>query len=766
MFGFAGGLAALLGAGRIVPGFLGCREHRVALRLVGGLGVLAMGLHGLGLAGLWTAGMLRSVTALAAVAGLAPLVRAARRRPGIPPALLAALAVPLALGFLLARLPDTDDDPRTYHFAAPESYLREHKIHAEPLNVNWHMPLGASMLFGAGWAWRDIEGAKLVNLAALAALMLGAAALGRTLAPGSGSAPALAALLTGCAGLGVGQAWQGKDDLVLAAHAALALWGAVTGRWAVAAVFTGFGCAVKFTGGFMAAGVIAAGGIRILGKGSGPIPPVSPLHLFFLFILPLSGWLLSSLLFVGNPVHPFLSGVFPDLGWGPESQRALHRVMAILTGAGELSAREAARGGWLAWGDGSLGHPLLLPLAITGFVLARSPARRPLAAAVVTGFGLWLATERNPRYLFPFTSILAAFGAVAVARLRDAGGRPWRAAAGVVAVVVVINPVIVALPLLARDGVPLLAGRMSRDEFLARRFTTWDDARRWTNAHVPVRSTVVFAGEERRLWFTPRVRSGFTVHEPILWRWSHDAATADRMRIQARQAGVQAVLYNFMSAEFRSLTRFPGPIWTDRQLAVYKNFAAGWLNPVRWPDRVDRDGGGFIVYRIDASPPGRPWPVPHLPQTEGLGAEAWARASRGDRAGAAAARRAAAAKLAGVQVAGLHLALAAEQAGNQDGVYRALAPVIASGFIGVNALERFGAAAVTTRRVPAGLAALSRAWRMTREDSTLAPYAYGLFQRALVHIKAGRLAKAREDLRVAQRLAPEQPAIRRALTGL
>ncbi len=744
---FAGTLLALDAAGAPVTGWMRARGGGAAVRLALGLGVLAVLLHGLGLAGLWTPGVLRAVTLIAAVIGGLRLIT---RPPRLDRALIAAVAVPLLLGFVVSRLPDTDDDPRTYHFAAPESYLREHRIHAEPLNVNWHMPLGASMLFGAGWAWGDAEGAKLVNLAALLALMLGTARLAEVLAPGAGAA---AALLAGSTGLGVGQVWQGKDDLVLAVPCALAAWAGVTGRWSVALLLLGQAVAVKFTAGFFGAGLLLLAVLPFRRNRLRVLP---------LGVLPVAGWLAASWLFVGNPVHPFLSSVFPDLGWGPEYQQALHRVMAILTGAGDLGLLEAARDAWRAWGDPALGHPALPVLAAAGLVLIRHPARWRLLAVVVAGFALWLATERNPRYLFPFAAILAACGGVAMAWLRPRLGL----AAILLSCAVLLLPVGTALRLVSRDGLPLLTGRLDRDAYLARRFTTWDAMRRWANAELPRRSTLIFAGEERRLWFTARVRSGFTVHEPLLWRWSRDAATPGRMRVKARQANASAVVHNYMSAEFRSLTRYPGPDWTDRQLGVYREFAARWLRPVRLPDRMDRDGGGFIVSRLQSAPPGERWPVFHLPQAEGLGARPWELASRGDRAGAAAERRRIAARLEGVMVARLHLGFAAELEHDDAGVVRALAPAIAAGFIGVNALERYGSAALATGRIREGLAAISRAWRMSREDSLLVPYAYGLYQRALGHLKAGRKARAREDLLVAAFLAPEQPAIRRALAAL
>ena len=49
------------------------------------------------------------------------------------------------------------------------------------------------------------------------------------------------------------------------------------------------------------------------------------------WIRELAGWLVESWLYLGNPTHPFLAGIFPDLAWSPFYQRALSQVMKAIS---------------------------------------------------------------------------------------------------------------------------------------------------------------------------------------------------------------------------------------------------------------------------------------------------------------------------------------------------------------------------------------------------------------------------------------------------
>lgn len=132
-----------------------------SLPIVWGLGALSLLIQGLGLASILHVGLVAAIGTFVLAAGTARIMYSPRSfLPTIPsgakvPAIVAAIA--LGISFTVARLPDTHEDARAYHMAAPESYLREHRIHTELRNMNWNMPRGAEMIFALGWALGDIE---------------------------------------------------------------------------------------------------------------------------------------------------------------------------------------------------------------------------------------------------------------------------------------------------------------------------------------------------------------------------------------------------------------------------------------------------------------------------------------------------------------------------------------------------------------------------------------------------------------------------------
>ncbi|MEK7475173.1 MAG: glycosyltransferase family 39 protein [Candidatus Coatesbacteria bacterium] len=765
--GLAAIVAAAFWAGGPLPGWLAlpaAAARRRAFRLVSGFGVVALVQQGLGLAGLWTPPLLRVLIGVLVAGGA---VAALRHRPWsgwhVPAAdaraPLAAAALLAVAAFALARLPDTHDDPRTYHFAAPEAYLQVHKIHAEPLNVNWHMPFAAEMNFALGWVAGDIEGAKLLNVGFLVALVLVTLLLAGRLAPG-GSAPAWSAgwLLT--AGLVSEECWQGKDDLLLTLNVAAAAWcaaEAVAGRgrrwWLGAAWCLGLAAGVKFTAGFF----VAALAVAAVMSARRPRFRTWPL-LVALAVLPVAGWLLMSWLFLGDPVHPFLSGIFPDLGWGPRYRKALSDVMLAMSPAEARRWSDLVFAPWRSWGDPRLGSIALMTLAPLGLLLVRGPAAGLLRWTVLGAYVLWLPTERNARYLFPAVPLLAAFAAAAAAPAAR-GNRAARWGIHALLAASVATALLTAGLHLVPAGWQRVTGLMGRPAFLDRQFTTWDRVRRRINADLPAGSRILFTGEERRLWFRPRVRSYFTVHEPVFWAMTRDSFNPPEMRKRVRQMGLTHQLHNFVSGEYRALTRHPGPPWSDRQIALYREFTRRYSRPVMAPDRIDYANGGFWVFAFDRAPAPRPWPVHFLPLTEGAFYPAYRLHSAHRDQEALREAQLQAARLAGVGEAQLILGKIHASLGDNAELYRILHRVIPTGFIGDASFKHLGGAALNEGHLAEGLAAYLAEWRETRNPDLKVGIAYAFYRMA--REKRGReaYASALRDLDVAVRLVPDQPAV-------
>jgi len=528
---------------------------------------------------------------------------------------LLALVLILAAAYLLSRMPDTDEDARLYHLAGPESYLLIHKIFAVPGHFAWHMPFGAEMDFLVPFALGGITYAKQVNVAVLIVLLGLVWSLSSSLGRGS----LWSAIWVGTAGLVLGQCWEGKNDFELAMYctgSALCAVNAVKGsrRWLVpAACLAGLAVGVKLTAGLFCAGLFF--GLLLYMK---PRPSSKRWAIIFgLGLLPFIGWLGAAWLFLGNPFHPFLSGLFPDLGWGPFYSEWLNRQARSISPAEALMKRDWLLGIWRGLGSydhGSVALFWILPLALLG---RKSRESRLLAVCVLVMYLAWIPSHRNPRYLFPLIPLVAALashGGGADGIFSGWSSR-WRNILGAYCVVVAL---FLGIRWLAPSGYLYLLGQSSREDVLKAQFSSWEEMRNWVNRSVPAGGKLLLSGEERRLWFERRTVSNGPVFEPPFWKWTKESQTPEEMRKRIKQAGFTHMVHNFVSGQYRRLRWYPGPEWDDRQIKLYSGFASRYMAHTWRSTRMDSTNGGFHAFTFSRFPLARPAPLYFLPSTEGI----------------------------------------------------------------------------------------------------------------------------------------------------
>ena len=616
-------LAASYGAGRPLAGFLraGPGLSRLFLQMALGWGSISLIQQGLGYPGLFFRGLFSVEVFLLVIFGVWALWRDQpwRELAGADwraewPRLLA-LGLILLAAHLVSRMPDTDEDARLYHLAGPESYLLVHKIFAVPAHFAWHMPFGAEMDFIVPFALGGITLAKQVNVAVLIVLLGLVWSLSRSLGRGS----LWSAVWMGTAGLILGQSWEGKNDLVLAMYCTGAALGAVEAvkgnrHWLVSAAWmAGLAVGVKLTAGLFVAG-LGAGLFLMLS----PRPGLKRWSILAgLGLIPFTGWLGAAWLFLGNPFHPFLSGLFPDLGWGPFYSDWLNRQARAISPAEALMKRDWLAGIWRGFGSTDHGSAALfglLPLALLG---RKSREARLLAVCALVMYLAWLPSHRNARYLFPLIPLVAALasdGGGAVGVFSGWTAR-WRRIMGIYSVALALLAVTWSL---APSGFLYLLGQSSSGEVLKGRFTSWEDMRGWVNRTIPASGKLLLSGEERRLWFNCRTVSNGPVFEPPFWKWTKESRTPAEVRKKVRQAGFTHLVHNFVSGQYRRLRWYPGPEWDDRQLALFSGFASRYLAQVWRSPRVDNVNGGFQAFAFAPGPLARPSPRYFLPSTEGI----------------------------------------------------------------------------------------------------------------------------------------------------
>ena len=649
-------LLALYGAGRPVAALFPVRPSpgaALALRLASGFGAVSILQHGLGLSGLFFPRVLAAEAGILVVLG-AVFVFLDRPWQGVAlpsggdrfPALLILGLFILLYG--LTRLPSVHEDARVYHFALPEHYLLLHRIEAEPQHYASHIGLGAEMAFLIPWAFGGATAAKLVNIAVLLVTCLVAGRAAQRVtggdAPGtgapSGGAPSGGTASSGStaawwacviyltAGRVVDETWQGKNDLLSALFVLTAAWAVIEGLagrrgWFVAAAwFAGCAPAVKYTSGIFIVGMAAfvwyaarprRGQAALLGT---------------VAAVPVLAWPVSSWLFIGNPAYPFMSRIFPSLGWGPFYEDALHRMILAWCPAESRMRIDWLVGTRRVLGDFSMGSAFMLALAPAAFLLARGRAARVLQASCAVAYLLWLPTERVTRYMAPVLPLAAVIAGAGI--LAPAGAALRRARLGLTAMgtVAFLMVLLTAVRFTGGPGFRYLSGQLDEAGLLKMSYSTWDEARLWVN-RLPANARTYFIGEERRLWFTRRVISYAGVSEPLFWKLTRDSADPAVMRKRLKQAGITHVLYNVVSAEFRAVNWYEGPDWTAAQIRRYKELYQRYFAPAFVPRFIDHANGGFFVYEMARRPAAKPYPLHYLPSTEGFLKEGYRELHRG-----------------------------------------------------------------------------------------------------------------------------------------
>jgi tetratricopeptide (TPR) repeat protein len=562
-----------------------------------------------------------------------------------------------------------------------------------------------------------------------------------------------AAAWMGTAGLLLDQCWQGKNDVALAmyvtASATLLLAGlrSGAGRWTGAAWFAGLAVGVKFTGGLAIAGLAAA--LAVFGRRR--LSPGRTAETAAWGLAPLAGWLVGSWLFLGNPFHPFLTGVFPDLGWGPFYEKEMMAEARAISPVAALDARDWLAGAWRVFGSNDHGSAVLFGLLPLAVLAARGEGARMLGVACAVAWVLWIPSHRNARYLFPLIPFIVAMAGaggnspVPGRPFDSVAGRPrsgssarygawllagwggaWRRAIGGYAV---ISALAGLAWFVQPDRWPYLLGQEGRAEFLAKKFTTWDAMRRWVNANVPPDGRVLFAGEERRLWFNRRVISSGPVFEPVFWRMAGESRDSAEMRKKARQAGLTHLVDNYVSMEYRRLNWYPGPDWDVRRLAVYRDFARRYFRYVWSPEKIDYDNGGFWAAELSRTPLLPPGRLMFLPWTEGLFAPAQALAKKGRMGEAVWAAERAFELTGGVDESALLLAKFVSLTRNQERVRRLLEPGLRAGFRSDGNTSYYAYACLMTGRLDEAIRWYSRDIGIMPTDRSMAGLAGALMTR-------------------------------------
>lgn len=395
------------------------------------------------------------------------------------------LVVLLLLALALALAPETGKDALIYHLALPRQFLKDHGFRFLPGNMFSNAPLHGEMLYVIALFVRGEVLAKLLHFGALLAVLGGMRCFSRRHA-GENEFPLVSLLVFAGIPTVFAVSHTANVDLFVtlytfAAFFAFANWSEEEaeerpGWLGLAGFFTGLAVSCKYTALILPfLGVLAVlwvsrrqgredrGFRHLLIYASATVAFGAPFYVKNAFL-------------TGNPIYPFLYGIFGGRGWDPE-QAALYDLFVEHLGMGRrfldylllpwnLSLRAAPDSPRF---DGVIGPVFLFTLPLLAGMRRNARVLSWSLVLCLAWFLFWAASAQQIRYLIPVFPFLSLAVGTVLSRYRAAPSRwVFRAAAAVVAGCLVFSGAHVLREYRKIAPFSVIAGKESRTDFLAR----------------------------------------------------------------------------------------------------------------------------------------------------------------------------------------------------------------------------------------------------------------------------------------------------------
>ncbi len=300
----------------------------------------------------------------------------------------------------------------------------------------------------------------------------------------------------------------------------LAVWSGYvwleSGRWpdlVLAGLLGGLAASIKLTGAALpiAVGAVGLAWLLVRRRGGARRNLVQFAAYGGLALAVVAPWYVKSAVYTGNPVWPFLYGVFGGQNWDAVGDQIhttwLHRPNLVPTLRNYVGGLWYLTVRWGRFGGLSMGAAILA-LAPASLLFWR---RKPwllsyLIASCAAVYTIWFLTTHQTRFLMGIAPVLALLAAYAFDHLL-AHWPAWLGGLGRVALVLYFA---MGLPFLnadqwerIADRWPYVAGHVSRQEFLASHVTGYH-AFAWANEHLPAEAKVLLAIWETRGYYLER----------------------------------------------------------------------------------------------------------------------------------------------------------------------------------------------------------------------------------------------------------------------
>lgn len=473
-----------------------------------------------------------------------------------------AVVVALILPFVLA--PDVSTDGLEYHLLVPKLTIQQNAIRTQPLLVESNYPSLAEYDFIPMLMLSDERTAKAFHFLCAVLLLM---AIGR-LARANGALAAAMFFSMPIAALTSGWAW---NDMLFTLFVVLSLVQILERRFVVAGVLFGFATWTKYT--FVLAGIAVA---AVLIRGA--VQRWWRMRDLVRFAVPVlliaAVWMTKNAVLTGNPVYPFLNGIFHSPLWSDVSDRYFRAT---------LTHYEIPQWHWWTW----LAFPLLLTLKArvidvqTGilplvllpllFVPGRDEKKSALRTYILAMVIAWLFIRTEARSLLSLFAVLTAVVAAEIDRLRG-----WRV---VVAVAVAANLVIMLVTTnIITDPVRYFIGLESRAQYVVR-MDPKQEAYRWIDTHPEVQGVLLVG-----------LHDPFYLDKPALFSSCCDTPVVQTVDLDAlKRNGITHIA--FRPAEYERQNAAGLYSWSAAQKARFEAFLRDRCRPVART-------GGVLIFRL------------------------------------------------------------------------------------------------------------------------------------------------------------------------
>ncbi|OQA92491.1 MAG: Dolichyl-phosphate-mannose-protein mannosyltransferase [Elusimicrobia bacterium ADurb.Bin231] len=460
----------------------------------------------------------------------------------------------LIAGLFAALGPEIFYDSLVYHLAAPNYYKIMHGIKEMPYVLYSNLPLAHGMLFTAGLFLRNEVVAKLINYCACVLVCVSMVSFSLKYF-GSMIQGILASLIFYATTHVMLSSGACGTETILTLFAFLSFYALVNyledGKLFflyISGVLSGFAMAVKYTGIFVAVGVVIA---YLVSKKKVTLKNI--LLWGIIASIPVMPWLIKNYIYKNNPVYPFMSSVFK-----PDNMTDPAKVKGFIS-----ETKQYSFSGFWEWAK----HPWLITMGripnsenfsplflfIIPFVLLIKAPRNVIRLGIVYCFVVWLTwslTTTMIRFIMPALPVAALLIAYFIFGFSD---KNYKNLLSIIAIFFsAVNIYWGCWMFYVQGGWKVAAGSEKKEEFLSNTHPSYPYGYfagiDYINKNLPAGAGVLFAGESRSFYLErmPVVSSVFDL-TPLV-EISALSGNADEIYKNLRRMGITHIFLNLGEA--------------------------------------------------------------------------------------------------------------------------------------------------------------------------------------------------------------------------